>query len=191
MRSFERQIREYYLSKRLDDGCLRELLRETRSPDSRSWLGRRAWSALVAAAVIALIGAVASNWSVRFTRGLTTEIAINHIKKMDMQVETPHYEVVQAGLPRLDFPLLPTRPDLVDSYDLIGGRYCSLGGSPAAQLRLRRHRDGELVTLYVTRLGMRTGGVHAELTSQHGVRVELWRENGLVYGLACDDRSVR
>jgi anti-sigma factor RsiW len=187
--TLDRQIREYYRSRTLDEARAREILRETRS-SARASRPRLTRGVILFAGAAAVACVLAWSWSVGFTRDLATEVVVNHLKKIEMQVTTPHYEVLQAHLSHLSFPLVPTRPDLIAGYELVGGRYCSLAGSPAAQLCLRRLGDGRLATLYVTRMGARALGVRPGFTTRHGVQVEMWTENGMVYGLAVDDRSA-
>jgi hypothetical protein len=73
---------------------------------------------------------------------------------------------------------------------VLGGRYCSIQGVTAAQLRLR-DQAGWIRTLYqvpyeVSRFGVLPdigAGEQPKLTQVRGLTVELWVEKGLLFAL--------
>jgi len=66
---------------------------------------------------------------------LFKEAAVNHLVKSDLDYKENDLEKLNDSMTRLDFDLqLPA--DLVDSYELVGGRYCTVGGNLAVHLRL-------------------------------------------------------
>ena len=121
-------------------------------------------------------------------RHVAREIAMNHGKAFPPEFESESYEALRGRMEKLDFEL--SRPGGVVGADmtLIGARYCSLQGSVAAQLRLR-DASGRVCTLYLVR-GDAPAFVHVgeETHALSGLNIRLWRDNGLLYGLATPAR---
>jgi len=65
------------------------------------------------------------------------EVAANHIKLKPLEINTSSIKVIQDYFKELDF--LPVNSRLIrdSGLELIGGRYCSLQGITAAQLRVK------------------------------------------------------
>jgi len=118
------------------------------------------------------------------------EIAHNHHKRLDVEHEARTYEELGTRMDKLDFT--PVEPERLAraGFRLTGARYCSIQGRLAAQIRVR-DAAGRTHTLYETRLA----GALADLTAQEhvadGVRVRLWREAGLLMGLASPPEGER
>ncbi len=72
---------------------------------------------------------------------------------------------------------------------MIGGRYCSLKGQLAAQLKLRYNVNQKSYTLYQIEkpLGIKNIANFSEHFAK-GVKVNLWLERGLILALAGDDK---
>lgn len=113
------------------------------------------------------------------------EIAYNHAKGMRPEVLSKEYEEVSHFLGKLDFALIVPKRFSKDSWELIGGRYCSIAGKIAAQLRLRHRTTGQIYTLYEAQIPQTLKGqvLEADLEKQ-GSHVTLWKERGLLLGLA-------
>ena len=112
------------------------------------------------------------------------EIAYNHQKTVVLDVASPSYDVVQAGLPRLDFSVLSSKAAFLRNYALVGGRYCSLQGELAAQLRMTDRVNGDTLTVYVCKLAPALSGL-APLEQAHGgVEIRLWEDGGRIFALA-------
>ena len=68
---------------------------------------------------------------------IADEVAGQHLHLKPLEVEAGDLDQVRRYLNQLDFrPLASDAPALAD-LSLQGGRYCSIQGAPAAQLRLR------------------------------------------------------
>jgi hypothetical protein len=146
----------------------------------------RRWRWLPAAAA-ALLLAMGSVWrSVQATPAEPPEVAAavaaHHVHDQPPQIRSHQMHDIVAGLPRLDFTVrLPQRPDL-PAWTLRGARYCSLGGSIAAQLSLQDAMGGRH-TVYVARALPPLDGLRFA-TQVDGVSVELWSEDRLAYAWA-------
>ncbi|MEM1208210.1 MAG: hypothetical protein AAGI54_02990 [Planctomycetota bacterium] len=113
------------------------------------------------------------------------EIALNHRKQLDCEWETNDVGVLRRTMDKLPFNLrLPDGPGWA-GYQLVGGRYCSLDGELAAQLRITGP-DGKPCTLYVLADVPGLDAIDTAGASLGDVRVETWRSRGLFDGLARD-----
>ncbi len=119
---------------------------------------------------------------------LATEIAYHHNKQMGLEIESPSLENVRAYLSKLDFPLIESKRFPPGEWELLGGRYCSLKGHLAAQLRMRNKKTNKTCTYY--QLMMPKGVSEFQGTFEvfeHGAKVTLWQERGLLLGTAEDN----
>lgn len=116
------------------------------------------------------------------------EVARNHLEMKPMEVQTAAINDVQNYFTKLDF--LPQPSTLIDSNNkilLAGGRYCSIQGSTAAQLRYK-DKQGGYVTLFEThhspellkQLPNIEAGEEPLVTYAKGIKVKLWQERGLL-----------
>ena len=181
------QLRAFYHEQNPKPETLDHLLAATRAADRRRRQERRQRHWLLAAI---LLMAMAAAWL--FGRDASTEsqvratgveVAMNHTKNLSVEVQSAAYPAIGNALDKLGFePVAPTRiasPDL----ELIGGRYCSIQGHLAAQLRLV-DAAGRRVTLYQTPLVSELESLAGHTITIDGIRVELWQEQGLLMALA-------
>ncbi len=144
------------------------------------------WRFLWAAA---LIIALSGGWFVqsrlsttRVAQSVAAEIVMNHVKDLDVEVRSTTWDELRQSLDKLDFALAGS--SRLESRDLRlqGGRYCSIQGKLAAQIRMAGP-GGERLTLYQTATTEDLTGLDRTLTAS-GVEVEMWTEQGLFFGLA-------
>ena len=111
------------------------------------------------------------------------EVAMNHNKQLNVEFAISDYQVLAKAMSKLDFPLVPpTR--FTPEYTLIGGRYCSIQGTLAAQLKVKIPNSHRVATLYITPLSERLERIGQQNISRNGVNMSLWHRNGLFYALA-------
>ena len=114
-----------------------------------------------------------------------TEIAMNHEKHLAMETISADYAVVGRQLAKLDFALrAPVGLD--NELVLLGGRYCSIQGQLAAQLKLRNDNSGQVHTLFVTPIGERLADIGEQQLLHKNIAVKLWQESDLFFALASD-----
>ncbi len=184
MRNFNETIKEYYSGKLLPTEKVEAIL--LKSTGLRKSLFSRYYQFAGVAAVLLIVFA-GLYWQFNqatITQGVLAEIAMNHHKRLDVEVASDQYQVVQEKLDRLDFSIFPDRRDLIENYTLVGGRYCSIHGGLAAQLKVRDKISGELLTLYVTKLTDELEGITPLNAEFDGVQIRLWKENGRFFALA-------
>ncbi|MGH7820256.1 MAG: hypothetical protein ACREQ9_10815 [Candidatus Binatia bacterium] len=111
------------------------------------------------------------------------EIALNHSKQLAVEFPAPDYDGLRAAMGKLDFVLVrPSKPD-ASELRVIGARYCSIQGRIAAQIHLE-DLSGRPHTLYETSLNRELEAVPNCSMEIAGARIRLWREAGLLLGLA-------
>ncbi|MEE9128897.1 MAG: hypothetical protein V3T84_02685 [Phycisphaerales bacterium] len=152
---------------------------------------RRRWLRFSAAAALLLTGAVLIVYVTGALRDrvptiasrVASEIALNHNKQLPPEFLVTEFSDLCAAMSKLGFT--PVRPQrFTDAqYELVGARYCSIGGSNAALIQLRDDA-GRVLTLYEFREEKSFESIHEADLDVNGVRVILWREADLIMGLA-------
>lgn len=155
------------------------------------------WSNTVyvaAAAVFALVfvvTAIFDNQAVNIPQRIAEEVVHNHLKLKPLEVETDSIEGVRQYFAKLDFMPANSRLIKESGLALIGGRYCSLQGITAAQLRLKANDSASVQTFYQAEYrkevfgdlpNIEQGDAPVEVYVK-GVKVKIWLEKGLVFAL--------
>lgn len=117
-------------------------------------------------------------------RAVCAEVVMNHMKHSPLEIFSSHYSEVQAALSRLNFSIMPANSTILETYRLMGGRYCSIQGVPAAQLRVRDIHSGKECTLYAVKAAGKLQDVTPTVDSMDGIRVEVWRQDDVLFALA-------
>ena len=179
MNTLEGEIRKYYNDKTLPAKSVHRMLGATAHARSGIW-----GYVLIAATVILGIGLYTSlDRAQSLTDRVLQEIVMNHEKALDIEVAAADYEELQSRMDRIDFDISPNAA-IRKSYELKGGRYCSIQGELAAQLKIR-HRETRIVhTLYVTRLSPTLDRLSDRSYIKTATRIRLWKDNGRFFGLA-------
>ncbi|MCH8044485.1 MAG: hypothetical protein IID44_12270 [Planctomycetes bacterium] len=166
-----------------DDVVLADL-----APDSPPW---NPWISVAAGLVTVAVLAAVFIWAQSQPGGghpptaeiIAEEIATNHNRDMPVEIETDAFDSLAEKLDKLDFrPISPGRLDERE-LQMVGGRYCKIQGQIAAQIKLR-DAAGRTWTLYECRDSKLLSGVRARRVKTLGIEVELWREAGVLLGLA-------
>ena len=118
---------------------------------------------------------------------LITEIAYNHNKNLDIEIDSNSIAEIRKYLSKLDFALIDSERLPYNTWNLIGGRYCSLQGQFAAQLKMQNKQTLKNFTVYQIKKPSNITDVsrYSEVFS-NGVKVNLWLERGLLLALAGD-----
>lgn len=122
---------------------------------------------------------------------IAMEVVANHIKLKPLEIKTSSIKDIRSYFTKLDF--VPVNSELVKQHglELIGGRYCSLQGNVAAQLRVRNPDTNIVQTLYQTEyrkdvfenMPILEEGDKPIDTHVKGVKVTIWVEKGLLFAL--------
>ena len=187
MDDFKSALKEHYKKTTLSDLQYKELKLASESHKNQRKEPPYKWM-LVAAAAVVFVAA----WWMQPPRDLVTlsrigsEIAYNHNKQMNPEITSGNYSDVSNFLKKLEFTLIQSEKFKPGVWKLIGGRYCSLSGRVAAQLKMEHVPSGEIYTFYQAPVPDR---VSAEVVAggevyKSGSHIDVWLEKGLLLGLA-------
>lgn len=120
---------------------------------------------------------------------IAEEVVANHMNLKPLELKTNKLENIRSYFTKLSFK--PINSSLVTdlSSTLIGGRYCSLQGITAAQLRLQKSDRATLNTLYQTEYRKEVFGPLPDIGLKQspitvyakGIRVDVWVEKGVLF----------
>ena len=194
-RPLKQSVREHLQSNTLTDKQLQQL--ESLSRQATPEIVRRysiyplAFAGAVAAFLLAFLLApmIIEQGDVR--ERIAMEVASNHIKLKPLEIETSNIEGIRDYFKKLDF--LPVNSRLVSEagLELIGGRYCSLQGITAAQLRVKKPGSDVVQTLYQTEYRkdifdnmpqLEEGEEPVDIYVK-GIKIKIWVEKGLLFAI--------
>ena len=184
MKNLEQELKNYYRSKRLASHRVTAIQSSVHQIDRP----RHRVSYLIPLAAVILLTIGIGSWlhmsADSITHQVVAEIGHNHRQHGALMVESDRYGVVQAALGELNFPVRPRRDELIQDFVLVGGKYCTIQGSRAAQLKLSPRKNGTIHTLYVLPMSDDIKDVEPGVYETNGVQIELWTDQSLLYGLA-------
>ena len=114
---------------------------------------------------------------------VTQEVAMNHNKDMPINFIGDRLAIVRQQMDRLDFTLKDSTRSQLEGLSLVGGRYCSIQGNIAAQLKLSNANE-KTYTLYQTRLSSELSRLPSSVQISQGVIVSSWQEDDIYFSLA-------
>lgn len=120
-----------------------------------------------------------------------SEVAKNHINLKPLEIQTSSMKAIRDFLTELDFSPVESILLKSSSKSLIGGRYCSIQGVTAAQLRLRDDETGQVQSLYQTvydkevfyDLPLLKENQKPVTVYSKGLAVDIWVEKGILFAL--------
>ena len=197
------QLRRYYAGQELPGGTLERLVRlatartgaGSAEPGGASRPRSPAWvvAAVAASVVLALVGiqllGAPSAQGDALAAAIAAEVALNHNKNLAVEFSAKDYAELRDQMEKLDFTLrLPSLPG-ARGLRVVGGRYCSIQGQLAAQIKLEDD-GGRMVTLYETRFASGFAGLPEGDRTLEGLRIRIWRDGDLLLGLAHSEPQV-
>jgi len=205
MKDLEHKIKDFYLHKELPEDALLRILRagnadtkdtnqelrvagSTHDTIGSQWLKLSKLSTVVAlvASLMLTVSLFIYYPTKKIEELVYKEVAMNHNKQLDVEFNDKDYHTLTQAMTKLEFPLVePHR--IGDNYSLIGGRYCSIQGALAAQLKVKNTTTGNLDTLYIAPLTENLNKISAKKFSYNGVVIRLWHTKELFYALASNN----
>lgn len=202
---FKTSAKEYIEQKELDSGQLdrfENLLggytEEARPKESNTALGvsRRTsvYMAITASVVMLLMMSLNLYLQQPSKIGLiANEVAMNHIKMKPLELKTEQLPPLRDYFTQLDFSIVNSSIFSQQNNSMLGGRYCSIQGVTAAQIRYQT-AAGKKVTLYEVGYDPQIYGVLPDVDKGEkplyievkGISVNLWVEKGLLMAEARD-----
>jgi hypothetical protein len=206
---FNHSVREYLESVSLDDKQFEQLMamqkRYIYKPTRRRRKRRLSWYKIAGFGSLLLLGVIViimtdfldiidnnANYtdkvSLSVIQRIADEVASSHLKMKPLEVESFEISEVQDYFSKLDFSPYSAQPLASNAQiALAGGRYCSIQGSKAAQLRYKDTKGG-YVTLFETaysavlfeKLPNIDKGETPVITYTKGIKVSMWVEKEIV-----------
>lgn len=190
--NLDERIKAHYEAQTTDANAIDDLKSriEAESPQMiatvrarRRWLSAAAALLLTGAVLIVYITGALRDRVPTIARQVASEIALNHNKQLPPEFLVTEFSDLCTAMSKLGFtPVQPQR--FTDAqYELVGARYCSIGGSNAALIQLKDDAE-RVLTLYEFRADKSFESIDEADLDVNGVRVILWREADLIMGLA-------
>ncbi len=190
-------VNKHFTDKQLSDSQMAELMAMQHSVvadkpassmhRSRAWW----WGASIAASLLLVFAVLSQQLQQQQQRQLlfaiAEEVSRNHIKLKPLEVNTDSLKQLSGYFTELEFSLVKSNIFNGADQSLLGGRYCSIQGSTAAQLRYQSSL-GKVTTLYKAAYdeskfqllpNVEEGGEPYEVYYR-GLFVRMWVEKGLV-----------
>lgn len=120
-----------------------------------------------------------------------SEVAKNHINLRPLEIHTSSIKSIREFLTALEFSPIESSLLKGSGKTLIGGRYCSIQGVTAAQLRLKDSKTGQIQSLYQTvydknvfsSLPLLEENKKPITVYSKGLTVDIWVEKGILFAL--------
>lgn len=114
---------------------------------------------------------------------LAHEIASSHVMNLAPDIEADSFEEARQQLEKLDFAAVRPTADVMPEFELMGARYTRVGGEMGAQFQIE-DAAGRACSLFQVRDDEAFRNIRDATYEVDGVRVQVWREAGLLMGLA-------
>ena len=179
------QIRDYYHKQKLDEHRGDAILKLGRQFSSVYRFRRRCVVALSAAATIAITSYFAFHRDNRSINEIVSaEIAANHQQQLGPELRTSDYQELQTALVKLDFSIIPAKEFILKNFILTGGRYSTIYGETAVQLRLVSKTTGEPCFLHITKLNNLLEDIRPDTTVENRIHVQMWKSEGRFFAMS-------
>jgi hypothetical protein len=195
-RPLDKVLRDHLNSRQLDAGQLDALRSMQRAHDGAPPDPKPRRDTLIA--VVALLVLAAGVIVTKVSRfggpelridEIAAEVTENHLHRKPLEVDTTRIAGIQEYFTRLDFMPVESRYLADRGLTLLGGRYGSLQGVTAAQLRFTAAGEDELFTLYEVGYDPEVfrhipdydKGESPVSTWSRGIQVTLWVEKGVLF----------
>ena len=192
-------VKDYVESQQLSNGQLQGLTKIMN--DKHDNQKRKNFSQVRAIATVLVLSlALGMFWSfgvnnqTDVSRLIAEEVSYNHLKMKPMEVSSTSLSEVCAYFSKLEFSLSPSQFVANNNLQLIGGRYCSIQGEAAAQLRMRDQVTGEIQLVYQApydkelfrELPKLREGQDPIRHFVNGIGVDVWVEKGILFARSFD-----
>lgn len=154
----------------------------------RIYWGVAAVVSIVAVALAAMQYGAFAPFTADVHQRIADEVATNHLKLKPLEVQSGDMVAVRRFFEPLDFGLIESSRLENTPWRMAGGRFCTIRGEAAAQLRMHDDRGG-VQTVYQVPYepaahrdvpDVLRGATPLTLYSQ-GLEVRLWQERGLLF----------
>ena len=201
-RDLKNSVKSYVESKQLSDEQLDNLMGVVNAQTDAAPKRSSPMLRIVAVMTLILI-AVGILWNVGFKQQseisilIAEEVVRNHLKMKPLEVTSHSLQDMRVYFNKLDFALRDSGLNASNNLQLLGGRYCSIQGLTAAQLRMKNQETGELETLYEAPynndlfkgLPNLQEGQTPKRHYINGIGVDIWVDKGILFARTFSDDS--
>ena len=117
---------------------------------------------------------------------ILAEIAGHHQQPSSINIKSSSISEIGNQLSKLSFALIHSSKLSSDVWEFLGGSYCSINGELAAQLKVLNREENKIYTFYQAEYPdeLMLDAAISSITNEQGVEVSIWKEEGLLLGLA-------
>ncbi len=194
-------VKSHVESKQLSDEQFDDLIKLINTQATKLTSRERSLFVRAAAVVAVIVLAVGMLWKFYPNTELSVslliaeEVAHNHLKMKPLEVRSSSLHDMRAYFNQLDFSLSDSSIVSSSNLQLLGGRYCSIQGFTAAQLRMKHAQTGDLETVYqapydkdlfkdLPNLQKGQAPVRHYI---NGVAIDIWVEKGILFARTFSD----
>jgi hypothetical protein len=149
---------------------------------------------LVLSVALGMFWGLGVNHQADVSQLIAEEVSYNHLKMKPMEVSSTSLNEVRAYFSKLDFSLSQSQFVANNNLQLIGGRYCSIQGETAAQLRMQDKVTGNIQIVYQApydkelfrELPDLQEGQEPVRHFVNGIGVDVWVEKGILFARSFD-----
>ena len=192
-RNLKNVMHDFVENKSLSDKQLESLMQLQQAGVKKESNVQYRWVA-IAAAFFIMMGNIfyfSMSPELALDQRIGNEVAKNHINLKPLEIQTSSMKAIRGFLTELDFSPVESILLKSSSKSLIGGRYCSIQGVTAAQLRLRDSETGQIQSLYQTvydkdvfyDLPLLKENQKPVTVYSKGLAVDIWVEKGILFAL--------
>ncbi|MDW3096428.1 MAG: hypothetical protein R8G33_12205 [Gammaproteobacteria bacterium] len=146
-------------------------------------------AALIASIALGLFWGMSTYNQANISQSIAEEVSYNHLRMKPMEVSSQSMDEVRAYFTNINFSLTPSRFVADNNLQLIGGRYCSILGETAAQLRMQDQVTGDIQIVYQAPynksmfrdLPKLQEGQEPVRHFVNGIGVDVWVEKGILF----------
>ena len=124
---------------------------------------------------------------------ISEEMTFNHLKSYEPEYFGEHISEVTANMSKLNFAAVWPEKLNPDLWSILGGRYCSVQGQVALQVKVKNRDTGEVSSLYQSALPKSLKFKDQQKEAVYlsgGYQVDLWREQGNLMGLVREQEDL-
>ena len=195
-----RSVANYLQSKQLDNKRLDQLMRLSNNAEENRKPTRLKYLAMAGIFVVVIVVGLLwntklTNFSSDFSEAIAEEVARNHLKLKPLEVAGSSLVDVRTYFSELDLTLIKSNVIADRNLELLGGRYCSILGVSAAQLRMQDAATGHVHTVYQApykkelfkELPNIQEGQKPIRHYINGVAVDVWVEKGILFSTSTNE----
>ncbi|MEM9445417.1 MAG: hypothetical protein AAGA18_08685 [Verrucomicrobiota bacterium] len=188
MDEIEKKHKEYYQQQKLSSKRVEEILTSAKEVELEvPWWRKNAGILLRVAAFLLMFGIIFT-FSLKDSRkndlGSTVarDLIKNHNKQLRPEIVSSSYNEIQGYLTRMTVSVEPAEIFL-EKFEIIGGRYCSVQGELAAQLKVREKESNRMGSLYVCSDKSMLDRIRPDVYEINSQLVEIWKDKGRIFFL--------